>query len=75
MTNTIDNLTEVAENLKVKQEGDLLIIVIDLSVTPKPSESGKMSSLASTGGFTPLPIKTPAGKFVKASLYVGISNK
>lgn len=64
-------LTTVGQNVTAKQEGDNLILVIDLSKTIGPSSSGKMMGIASTGGFIPLFAQSPRGKPIKLNLFLG----
>jgi len=54
---TIDSekMREIGENILVIEDGDQLILVIDTSVTGKLSSSGKMRSVAQTGGFVSMP--------------------
>lgn len=43
------------ENIKMKRDGDKLILEIDLSVELGPSRSGKTILIASTKGNKPVP--------------------
>jgi len=63
--------TVVGQNVQAKQEGDTLLLAIDLSKTIGLSSSGKMMGIASTGGFTPLFATTERGKQIKLNLYLG----
>jgi hypothetical protein len=65
---------QIAPNLKAKQDGTDLTLVIDLAKTVGPSSSGKMMGIASTGGFTQLPVENPRGKEIKLNLYLGEKN-
>lgn len=62
-TYTIDNGT-------VTIEGGTLTIVVDLTKTLGPSNSGKMETIASTGGFQKLGT-SPRSKALSLNLYLG----
>ena len=57
-------------NLKTKIEGDKLTLIIDLNRKAKPSKSGKMMLIESTGGFATVG-ETSDGKAVKVGLNCG----
>lgn len=61
----------IAPNLEMEQDGEKLILKIDLSKTIGLSSTGKMMGIASTGGFITLPVETSRGKTVKLNLYLG----
>jgi hypothetical protein len=66
-----DEMTEskmIGQNITAKQEGDKLILEIDLSKEIGLSSTGKMMGIASTGGFVPLFNMT---KEFKVNLYLG----
>ncbi len=67
---TVDekNLTSVGENIKVAKVEGKLIVVIDLNEEIGLSSTGKMMGIASSGGFTMLPIDSTK---VKMNLYLG----
>lgn len=69
--NKNDFPTVVGQNIRAKQEDNLLVLVIDLEETIGPSSSGKMMGIASTGGFTPLFAQSSRGKTIKLNLYLG----
>ncbi len=50
-----DTMQEVGDNIKAAKQGNLLVLVIDVTAPSHPSSSGKMDILASTGGFSALP--------------------
>ena len=60
-----EQLAEIGDNVKAFKQGDLLVLVIDTRQDLGLSSSGKMTTVASTGGFTPAPGGT------KLNLYLG----
>lgn len=61
----------VAENVVVAQQGNKLIVTVDLEKTIGLSSTGKMMGIASTGGFVSLPVSTSRKKSIKMNLYIG----
>jgi hypothetical protein len=64
---TVDTskMQEVGENVLATKQGNLLVIVIDTSVTIGNSSTGKYLGHGSTGGFAPL----PGG--LRGNIYIG----
>lgn len=66
-----EDLKFVADNVEITQAMNKLIIVVDLEKTVGLSSSGKMMGIASTGGFTALPVTSTRGKKIKMNMYIG----
>jgi hypothetical protein len=66
------SMTTVGENLRIIEQNGILFLAIDLGVGIGLSASGKMLGVASTGGFTTLPVKGADGKAIKLNLYTGV---
>lgn len=67
----IEKLIPTGNNIKFMQEGDKLIIFVNLEETIGLSTSGKMMGIASSEGFTQLAVTTSRGKRVKMNMYIG----
>jgi hypothetical protein len=67
---TVDekNLTSVGDNIKVAKVEGKLVVVIDLGEEIGLSSTGKMMGIASSGGFTQIPVD---GFKIKMNLYLG----
>jgi hypothetical protein len=62
----LDNYERIGKNLKLIEQGDLLIIIVDKTAELAPPKPGKkMSALASSGGFQWI-----TDEF-KANIYIG----
>jgi len=62
---TLENMTEVGENIRVVKQDKYLILVIDTTVDLGPSINGKMRATGNSHGFTAL----PGG--LKGNIYIG----
>jgi hypothetical protein len=71
-TITIDtkNMNMTGENILTKQDGNFLIVAIDMTEILGQSKSGLSNTIASSGGHTPVG-KSPRGKTMKLNLYLG----
>lgn len=64
-----EKLQPLGDNISVTQVEDKLIIVVDLKEEIGLSSTGKMMGIASSGGFTLVPLTYP--EKIKMNLYVG----
>jgi len=62
---TLENMTEVGENIRVVKQDKYLILVIDTTVDLGLSSTGKMRAIGNSSGFTAL----PGG--LKGNIYIG----
>jgi hypothetical protein len=65
LTINTDQMREVGDNVLATVQDGKLILVMDTSVDLGPSSSGKMTGIASTGGFQGF----PGG--LKGNVYIG----
>ena len=63
-----EKMKEIGSNIKIINQGNLLILVIDTTKEIGVSSTGKMMGVASTGGFTLVPGE------MKLNLYLGKKN-
>jgi hypothetical protein len=59
-----EQLVEVGSNIKAVQQGNLLILVIDVREELGPSSTGKMTGVGSTGGFTRFPANLSGNVYI-----------